>query len=160
MDILVLQGPNLNLIGVQSAKVGERVTLDKMNKCLRQHANSISLEIQLRFLQTHKAEKAVSFIQRNRKKTQGIIFAPTSWGQYEYSILDALKLLMPCENVPVPKRALLLPNAPCVQVLFDNNYGSLAKNDSIFSPVCIDTSEGHPMTVFNSALDALLKHLS
>jgi len=144
MDILVLQGPNLNLIGVQSAKVGERVTLDKMNKCLRQHANSISLEIQLRFLQTHKAEKAVSFIQRNRKKTQGIIFAPTSWGQYEYSILDALKL----------------SNAPCVQVLFDNNYGSLAKNDSIFSPVCIDTSEGHPMTVFNSALDALLKHLS
>ena len=144
MDILVLQGPNLNLIGVQSAKVGERVTLDKMNKCLRQHANSISLEIQLRFLQTHKAEKAVSFIQRNRKKTQGIIFAPTSWGQYEYSILDALKL----------------SNAPCVQVLFDNNYGSLAKNDSIFSPVCIDTAEGHPMTVFNSALDALLKHLS
>ncbi|MDP7094608.1 MAG: type II 3-dehydroquinate dehydratase, partial [Candidatus Marinimicrobia bacterium] len=65
MDILVLQGPNLNLIGVQSAKIGERVTLDKINKELRQHAHSVSLEIQLRFLQTHKAEKAVSFIQRN-----------------------------------------------------------------------------------------------
>lgn len=144
MDILVLQGPNLNLIGVQSAKVGERVTLDKVNKCLRRHAHSISLEIQLHFLQTHKAEKAVSFIQRNRKKTRGIIFAPTSWGRYEYSILDALKL----------------SNLPCAQVLFDKNYGSLEKDDSIFSPVCIHTTEGHPLTVFNPALDALLKHIS
>lgn len=144
MDILVLQGPNLNLIGVQSAQAGERVTLDKINKELRRHAHSISLEIQLRFLQTHKAEKAVSFIQRNRKKTQGIIFSPTSWGRYEYSILDALKL----------------SNLPCTQVLFDNNYGSLVKDDSIFTPVCIHTTEGHPLTVFNSALDVLLKHIS
>jgi len=59
MDILVLQGPNLNLIGVQSAKVGERVTLDKINKELRQHAHSVSLEIQLRFLQTRSSSAIV-----------------------------------------------------------------------------------------------------
>jgi 3-dehydroquinate dehydratase-2 len=143
MEILVLQGPNLNLIGVQSAKVGERVTLDKMNKELRQHAHGISLEIQLRFLQTHKAEKAVSFLQRNRNKAQGIIFAPTAWSRYEYSVLDALTL----------------SQLPSVQVLLDGEYGSVNKTDSIYTPICIDTAVGHPMEVFNAALDLLLKHI-
>ncbi len=143
MEILVLQGPNLNLIGVQSAKVGERVTLDKMNKELRQHAHGISLEIQLRFLQTHKAEKAVSFLQRNRNKAQGIIFAPTAWSRYEYSVLDALTL----------------SQLPSVQVLLDGEYGSVNKTDSIYTPICIDTAVGHPMEVFNAALDLLLKNI-
>jgi len=141
MEILVLQGPNINLIGVQSAKIGERVTLDKINKGLRSHVHSINLAIQLRFLQTHKAEKAVSFIQRNRKKVQGIIFAPASWGRYEYSILDALQL----------------SNLPSIQVLFEDDYGSLDKADSIFTSECTDTATGHPMKVFNAALDLLLK---
>jgi 3-dehydroquinate dehydratase-2 len=143
MEILVLQGPNLNLIGVQSAKVGERVTLDKMNKELRQHAHGISLEIQLRFLQTHKAEKAVSFLQRNRNKAQGIIFAPTAWSRYEYSVLDALTL----------------SQLPSVQVLLDGEYGSVNKTDSIYTPICIDTAVEHPMEVFNAALDLLLKNI-
>ena len=141
MEILVLQGPNLNLIGVQSAKVGERVTLDKINKGLRQHAHDISLDLRLRFLQTHKVEKAVSFIHRNRKKAQGIILAPASWGHYEYSILDALQL----------------SNLPSIQVLFEDDYGSLDKADSIFTSECTDTATGHPMEVFNAALDLLLK---
>ena len=144
MKILVLQGPNINLIGVQSAKVGERVTLDKINKGLRSHVHSINLVIQLRFLQTHKAEKAVSFIQRNRKKVQGIIFAPASWGRYEYSILDALQL----------------SNLPSVQVLLNENYGSLNESDSIYTSVCSATVTGHPFEAFNNAFDTLLKHIS
>ena len=144
MKILVLQGPNINLIGVQSAKVGERVTLDKINKGLRSHVHNINLAIQLHFLQTHKAEKAVSFIQRNRKKVQGIIFAPVSWGRYEYSILDALQL----------------SNLPSVQVLLNENYGSLNESDSIYTSVCNATVMGHPFEAFNNAFDTLLKHIS
>jgi 3-dehydroquinate dehydratase len=144
MDILVLQGPNFNLIGVQSANAGEKITLDKINKALHQHAHNISLEIQLRFLQTHKAEKAISFIHRNRNKAVGILIAPTSWGRYEYSILDALRL----------------SDLPSVQVLLDDPYSTLNESDSIFTPVCNETKVGHPLSVFSSALDGLLKHIS
>lgn len=144
MEILVLQGPNFNLIGVQSANAGERVTLDKMNRMLHQHAHSMNVDIQLRFLQTHKADKAISFIQRNRNKASGILIAPASWGRYEYSILDALHL-----------SGLL-----SVQVLLDDPYSSLNEEDSIFTPVCNKTVVGHPLSVFNSALDALQKHIS
>lgn len=144
MDILVLQGPNFNLIGVQSANAGERITLDKMNRVVHRHAHSINLDIQLRFLQTHKADKAISFIHRNRNKASGILIAPASWGRYEYSILDALHL----------------SGLPSVQILLDHPYSLLNKADSIFTPVCNETVVGHPLSAFNSALDALQKHIS
>ena len=32
MNILILQGPNLNLLGLKSAQIKERLTLDKLNK--------------------------------------------------------------------------------------------------------------------------------
>ena len=144
MDILVLQGPNFNLIGVQSANAGEQITLDKINKALHQHVHNISLEVQLRFLQTHKAEKAISFIHRNRNKAVGILIAPAAWGRYEYSILDALRL----------------SDLPSVQVLLDDPYLTLNESDSIFTPVCNETAVGHPLSVFNSSLDILLKYIS
>ena len=79
--------------------------------------------------------------QGSRKKAQGMILAPASWGHYEYSILDALQL----------------SNLPSIQVLFEDDYGSLDKADSIFTSECTDTATGHPMEVFNAALDLLLK---
>ena len=39
MNVLIIQGPNLNLIGLRSAKIGEQVTLDKVNQGLRKQAN-------------------------------------------------------------------------------------------------------------------------
>jgi len=144
MEILVLQGPNLNLIGVQSASAGERVTLDKINRALHRHAQSINVDIQLRFLQTHKADKAISFIQRNRNKATGILIAPASWGLYEYSILDALNL----------------SGLQSVQALLDVPYSSVKETDSIFTPVCNQTVVGHPLSVFKAALDELQKHIS
>ena len=53
MNILILQGPNLNLLGLKSAPTGDRLTLDKLNKALRKHVHR--QETTLKFLQTHKA---------------------------------------------------------------------------------------------------------
>ena len=39
MNILIIQGPNLNLIGLKSIKTGEQVTLDKVTQGLRKQAN-------------------------------------------------------------------------------------------------------------------------
>jgi len=144
MDILVLQGPNLNLIGVRSAQSGEQITLDKINVALRKYSREIDSNIQLKFLQTHKAEKAVSFIQRNRNKVNGILIAPTSWGKFEFALLEAVSLV----------------KLPAVQILLENDYGTLSKEDSIFTPTCNETVLGHPLSVFNQGLDLLLNHIS
>ena len=60
MNILIVQGPNLNLVGVRSAKSGEQITLDKINRGLRQQANRRPEELTLKILQTHKIEKAMT----------------------------------------------------------------------------------------------------
>ena len=64
MNILVLQGPNLNLLGIKSSKNKETLTLDKLNKKIRLHCRS--KDVSLKIFQTHKEFQAINFIQRNR----------------------------------------------------------------------------------------------
>ena len=91
MNILILQGPNLNLLGLKSTQIKERLTLDKLNKKIK---DEIKLqEIQLKFLQTHKTFQAINFLQRNRNKASGLLFIPTSWARTNYTILETINLI-------------------------------------------------------------------
>ena len=75
--ILVIHGPNLNLIGIQSSKNKTQITLDKINYALRIKARK--LNIKLKIIQTHDEAKAVTFLHRNRNKCIGVLIAPMSW---------------------------------------------------------------------------------
>ena len=91
MKILVLQGPNLNLLGLKSSQIKKRLTLDKLNKRIK---DVIKLqEIQLKFLQTHKTFQAINFLQRNRNKASGLLFIPTSWARTNYTLLETINLI-------------------------------------------------------------------
>ena len=52
MTILILHGPNLDLVGLKSAKAGEKLTLDKINRAIRLHVRK--KDINLKIIQTHK----------------------------------------------------------------------------------------------------------
>jgi len=91
MNILVLQGPNLNLLGLKSSQKKEQLTLDKLNKKIK---TEIRLQdIHLKFLQTHKNFQAINFLQRNRNKATGLLFIPTSWARSNYTILETINLI-------------------------------------------------------------------
>ena len=145
MNILIIQGPNLNLIGLKSIKVGEQVTLDKVNQGLRKQANKRPEEISLKILQSHKIEKAVTSIHRNRNWANGIIIAPMAWSRYEYSLKECL------DAVSLPTYEVFLTP----EYEFEGN-----KDSSILSPTCIQSLSGHPLSVFIDALDLLVNHLS
>jgi len=143
MNILVLQGPNLNLIGIRSAQLGQRITLDKINRSLRRAAKDYDLE--LKFLQTHRIDKALTFIQRNRNAADGILIAPMAWARYELALLETLQLV----------------NLPVVQVLFDEEFGfGPITGESIYTDFCSDTVIGPPDTVFKAGLDVLLNYIN
>ena len=140
MKILVLQGPNLNLVGVKSAQAWKRVTLDKINKMLQREVRNT--EIELKIFQTHKIYMAISFLQRNRNTASGILIAPMAWAKYEYSLLETLELIQ----------------LPVVQVFLENN---LDKNQSILSPVSVETVHNDDSVLaFKLGLKTLVKHLS
>ena len=91
MNILILQGPNLNLLGLKSSKKGSRLTLDKLNKQIRSFSKEN--EINIKTLQTHKEFQAINFLQRNRNWANGILFIPTSWARNSYTILETINLI-------------------------------------------------------------------
>ena len=91
MNILILQGPNLNLLGLKSSKRESRLTLDKLNKQIRSFSKDN--EISTKILQTHKQFQAINFLQRNRNWANGILFIPTSWARNSYTILETINLI-------------------------------------------------------------------
>ena len=145
MNILIVQGPNLNLIGLRSAKSGDQITLDKINRGLRQQANKRPEDLTVKILQTHKIEKAMTTIHRNRKWANGIILAPMAWARYEYALRDCL------DTVAIPT----------IEVFLKDQYESGEdKVMSILSAVCMDSMSGHPLSIFTDALDRLVNHLT
>ena len=144
MKILLLQGPNLNLIGVKSAQSGNKITLDKINKALRLDVRNT--EFELKIFQTHKINMAISFLQRNRNSASGVLMAPMAWGAYEYSLLETLQLI----------------KLPVVQVLMEGDFVlTVTKDKSIFSNYAIaSVSHTDPIQAFISGLNTLKTHFS
>jgi len=140
MKILVLQGPNLNLIGVKSAQTGKRITLDKINKTLRREVRN--REIELKIFQTHKIYMAISFLQRNRNSASGILIAPMAWAKYEFSLLETLELIQ----------------LPVVQVILEK---TVDESQSILSSIAIDSVHSDDsILAFKNGLKSLMNHLS
>ena len=90
MKLLIIHGPNLNLLGLWSAKKGESITLDKLNKHIRKYIRDKNIDIKI--IQTNKEDKAVSYIQNNRKKIDGIILVPGVWQYNAYTLSELLDL--------------------------------------------------------------------
>ncbi len=94
MNIIILQGPNLNLLGLKSSSINKNLTLDKLNKEIKSYLNKSKVRFKIE--QTHKEFQAINYLQRNRKWAQGILFIPTSWARYQYGILETIKII----NIP------------------------------------------------------------
>ena len=89
--ILVIHGPNMNLIGHRYKRNKSRITLDKINRCLRNEANKLNQE--LKIIQTNEEGKAATILQRQRNKIHGILLFPGPWQQSGYVLKDTLELL-------------------------------------------------------------------
>ena len=139
MKILILHGPNLNLIGSKSAEIGQKITIDKINRDIRRHIRN--KDIQIKILQTHKQFHAINFIQRNRNWADFFLLAPMSWARFEYVILDALKI----------------SNINTIQILLSDDYSDVTKSNSIFSEFCTSTLIGAPDKVYLDGIDLIKK---
>ena len=139
MNILILQGPNLNLLGIKSSENGKQITLDKLNKAIRKHVHG--KDVTLKFLQTHKQFQAINFLQRNRKWADGLLCIPTSWAKYDWSIAETLNII----------------NIPIAMVYFDDPF-SLGANEteSIMTGEKIHSFSGQPVDACVLGIDHIL----
>jgi 3-dehydroquinate dehydratase-2 len=87
--ILVLNGPNLNLLGVREPKTyGSETLADIEEACLERAA---SLDLSLDFRQSNHEGQLVDWIQEARESADGIILNAGGYTHTSIAILDALR---------------------------------------------------------------------
>jgi len=88
MKVLIIHGPNMNLLGKYS---DNRVTLDKLNKAIRQHCKKIDINVKI--CQTHDQKKFISLLHTNRNKVEAFIINLGAWHPTAYIFKETLDIL-------------------------------------------------------------------
>ena len=93
-------------------------------------------------MQTHKVFNAINFVQRNRNWADGLLFSPSSWSKYEYSLLECL----------------IVSDIITIEIVFSKKY-NLIDNDlkSIFTGICKKTLTGDPDKVYLDGIKEIQK---
>jgi 3-dehydroquinate dehydratase-2 len=89
-SILVLNGPNLNMLGVRQPEVYGRDTLADIGKASAAKGKALGFAIVFR--QSNIEGELVTWIQQARGKQDGIIINPAAYGHTSIALLDALTL--------------------------------------------------------------------
>lgn len=94
MKILVVNGPNLNLLGMRDAEHYGDETLEQINASLIQEAGE---QADIEFFQSNTEGEIIDLLQSRRGQVDGIIINPGALTHYSFALRDALELM----NVPI-----------------------------------------------------------
>ena len=86
--ILVINGPNLNLLGTREKEKYGNISLEDIKKKCELHGEKINLDVE--FKQSNVEGEIVNFIQESRKIHHGIIINAGGYTHTSVAILDAL----------------------------------------------------------------------
>ena len=86
--ILVLNGPNLNLLGKRQPEIYGWLTLDQINKRIRSLAEELGVGIDIR--QSNSEGELVSWIQEAPKEFGAIVINPAAYTHSSVAIRDAI----------------------------------------------------------------------
>ena len=87
--VMILNGPNLNLLGVREPHIYGTTTLAQVKESCEQHAKGLGLT--LAFHQSNHEGEIVDWIQSARQSADAIIINPAGYSFTSIAILDAIK---------------------------------------------------------------------
>jgi 3-dehydroquinate dehydratase II len=143
MIILVINGPNLNLLGSRNPDIYGKRTLKQIEAGLTRDARKLGVD--LVFYQSNHEGGLIDFIQQNTAKASGLIINPGALTHYGLSLRDALE------------DSLL----PIVEVHLSNIQAREEwRNQSVIAPVCRGQISGFGAEGYSLALSALVGIIS
>jgi 3-dehydroquinate dehydratase II len=140
--ILLLHGPNLNLLGSREPEVYGSLTLDEINARIINAGQDHSIEV--RTFQSNSEGKLVDALQDARKWASGVIFNPGGYTHTSVALRDAVAAI----------------EIPVIEVHLSNVYAREEfRHQSLLSPVCKGKITGFGWRSYWLGLLALLKML-
>jgi 3-dehydroquinate dehydratase II len=89
LPVYVLNGPNLNLLGLREPEIYGPATLDDIERQVNERAQKHGLAVEFR--QSNHEGVLIDWIQEARTKASAIIFNPGGYSHTSVALLDALK---------------------------------------------------------------------
>jgi 3-dehydroquinate dehydratase-2 len=89
MKFLVINGPNLNLLGSREPDIYGKAGYDQLVDRIRASAASMNVEVEV--FQSNHEGAIIDKIHAARDSFDGIVINPGAYTHYSYAILDALK---------------------------------------------------------------------
>ncbi|MBI2538699.1 MAG: type II 3-dehydroquinate dehydratase [Deltaproteobacteria bacterium] len=86
--VLVLHGPNLNLLGKRQPEIYGRLTLEQINRKIRSLANELGVEVEIR--QSNSEGELVSWIQEAPKQFGALVINAAAYTHSSVALRDAL----------------------------------------------------------------------
>lgn len=143
MKILVINGPNLNLLGTREPEIYGSATLSSIEKEILEYAESFK-GIEVEFFQSNHEGEIVDKIQSAKGLYDGIIINPAAYTHTSVAIADAIKAV----------------NLPAVEIHLSNiNSREDFRKKSITAPSCIGQISGFGKNGYLAGLFCLIKHL-
>ena len=140
MKILVINGPNLNMLGIREPDIYGKQTYDALVKRIADHAAARGVEVSF-FQSNHEGAIVDAIQQAYFEKIDGIVINPAAYTHTSVAILDALKAVA----------------IPAVEVhISDINSRDEFRRHSFVSDVCVATICGKGFDGYTEAIDVLL----
>lgn len=143
MNILVINGPNINMLGIREPGVYGKNTFSDLLAMIEQTAQEENLNI--RQFQSNHEGAIVDAIQEAYGKVDGIVINPAAYTHTSIAILDALKA------VSIPAVEVHISDVDAREPFRQVSYAGLA---------CCKTIKGHGLEGYREAILYLKEHYS
>ncbi len=136
VDLLIINGPNLNLLGYRDDKIYGKESLEDINTFIKKQYPDDKIE----FFQSNHEGEIIDKIQTVREIFQGMIINPGALAHYSYAIRDAIEV----STIPV------------IEVHISNIYKrEKFRQQSVTAPVCSGIISGLGKYSYVLAIEAL-----
>lgn len=142
LKIMIIHGPNLNLLGKREPEIYGSMTLDEINAQITDHAAKNQIKVET--VQSNSEGTIIDNIHRAMNGSDGIIINPGAYTHYSIAIYDAI----------------LACGLPVIEVHLSNIYAREEfRHKSVIAPACKGQITGQGYRGYLQAVDELLKLL-